>query len=562
MSQYNKIEENQWSPMKKKYIDHSKPRPDYIPQETLKDIKYYDSHDWEERGLRKETLERFGVKCKISEELGPEKLEKIYFPYYNQSGKLTGYKVKDLEKDKAEPGHFYAIGHVGVSSQLFGQSKARTKAKMLFICEGEVDALSAYQSLHDNLKEEYKQFKPAVVSIGCGTVHAVDHLAHNPNFVANYDEFRLAFDNDELTTQEKSRVNPGMKGREATQAVGAFLIENCDRVFVTEWYDNINDCSDFLQKGRPDDLNQQLLWDIIPFSAEKVITGAEIEMESLLKPKERGVYVDSFPLLMDKLWGIRKSELTILTAMSGVGKTVAASEIAYKLAEKTKEKVALIFLEETSGETLLRMIARRLQKNYYKFVFKPLDFCTRDEFKEAYDWAKDRFFFLDVFGSMKVKDLMQTFKSLYYASGCGYIIFDHLSMMSSGSLVDNERRLIDLMMTELAAFMAQTRVGCFAVSHLSRQAQTEIGKLSDLKEPKWINVRKEHLRGSASLEQLSWNVIGLDMLLTPERERSDVRLTVLKNRTIGKLGVADQFQMDQETGLINLTPVTNGYGGK
>lgn len=897
MSDHYENEKEDFVAEEKRYRDYSKPQKQYIPEETIKDVKYLEAFDWDERGLTKETLEKFGVKCKPNAQFGPSKLDKVYFPYLNKDGKITGYKVKDLTKEKAEKGHFYTIGHVGTDSQLFGQNVARKSAKMLFICEGEVDALSAYQALLEHTKEEYKAYTPAVVSIGCGTVHAVDHLAHNPKFLERYKEFRLAFDNDELTDIEKLKKNPGMKGKEATQAVGGFLIEQSNRVFITKWYDWVNDCSDLLQKGMSEQLHKQLLFDIEAFSAEKVLSAGDIQVDDLLKPKEKGAYVDSFPILMEKLWGIRKSELTILTAMSGVGKcfqpgtkirmadgslksieeitkgekvmgvdgsprevlettsgldkmykvsqvkgenyivnsqhllslkateylprlnlkkgeiihisvleylslpksykkrlkgfvadkmefepsspcfepwaignwladgslntpmvtvnvedreivsewlrigkvynyytklknygnrdskartiplsggfihklreigvlnnkhipntykfgsveervellsgildgdghlhnngyeivfktkqlcndvafvarslglrvsyaekfsscpgfdgatyhklfisgnteilklrlkrkqasprkqvknplvhrisvefshfgdyygicidgdklhllsdftvvhnTVASAEIAYKLAETTGEKVALVFLEETSQETFMRMIARRLKKNYYTFIFDPLSYCTREEFQEAYSWAKEKFFFLDVFGAMRIGDLMNTFKSLYYANGCGYIVFDHLSMIASGSTVDDERRLIDLMMTELASFMAQTDVGCLAVSHLSRQAQTEIGKLSDLKEDKWICVRKEHLRGSSSLEQLSWNVLGLDMLLKPNRERGDVRLTVLKNRTIGKLGVADQFKMDEKTGLIIPTQI-QGYGG-
>jgi hypothetical protein len=363
LSDYNENEKEQWVDKKKSYRDYSKPTSEYVPEETLKDVRYLEAVDWSERGLRKETLDRFGVKMKTSEEFGPSKIDKVYFPYYNQSGKLTGYKVKDLTKEKSEKGHFTAIGHVGVDSQLFGQNRARKSAKFLFVCEGEVDALSAYQALLEHTGEEYKRYTPAVISVGCGTVHALDHLAHNPKFLDNYDEFRLAFDNDELTLVEKTKKNPGMKGKEATQVVGAFLIERTGRVFTTDWCDWANDCSDFLQKGKSQELHKQLLFDITAFSAEKVLSAGEIEVESLLKPKEKGIYIDSFPILMEKYWGIRKSELTILTAMSGVGKTVVSSEIAYKLAETTDEKIALVFLEETSEETLLRMIARKLHKN-------------------------------------------------------------------------------------------------------------------------------------------------------------------------------------------------------
>ena len=55
------------------------------------------------------------------------------------------------------------------------------------------------------------------------------------------------------------------------------------------------------------------------------------------------------------------------------------------------------------------------------------------------------------------------------------------------------------------------------------------------------------LRGSAALEQLSWTILGLEPEILPDRSRGNVRLTVLKNRTWGFLGEADEFSIDQNT---------------
>ena len=52
---------------------------------------------------------------------------------------------------------------------------------------------------------------------------------------------------------------------------------------------------------------------------------------------------------------------------------------------------------------------------------------------------------------------------------------------------------------------------------------------------------------SASLEQLSWTILGLEPEILPDRSRGNVRLTVLKNRTWGFLGEADEFSIDQNT---------------
>lgn len=435
---------------------------------------------------------------------------------------------------------------------------------------GNCDCLSAYQAITDyfkTFKNWNEELTPAVVTFSAGAVQAVNHLSSNENFLKKFQEFRLAFDNDKVSEIEKLTSNNIIRGKECTENVGCYLLTNDSEqgkreIKVVSLQEGYNDISDYVQNKESIEIGKRITQKKLldDFSAEKIISVNDITVDELLKPKEKGVYIDSFPLFMDKIWGVRKRELSVFTAMSGVGKTVVSSEIAYKIAETTNEKIAMVYLEENSHETLMRMIARRLEINYYKFVFEPLKYCTREEFIEAYNWVNGRFYFLDVFGSMRVSELMNCFKSLYYVSECSYIVFDHLTLLSSNNAVKDERRLIDNMMTELATFTAQTDIGILAVSHLSRQSQTEIGKLSEIKEAKWINVRKEHLRGSSALETLAWNVFGLDMLLEPNRERSDVRLTVLKNRSIGLLGTTDQFHLDENTGLIKLTNKSQNQG--
>lgn len=536
-----------------------------IHTETLKEILQYPCRAWPERNISKEVMEKFNVRVKLSEFDGS--IEKVYFPNYDQTGKLVGFKSKDITR-AGEKTEYCAIGKVGVKNQLFGAKVARTTAKYLVITEGESDCLSAYQAML-NYFRSFNNFNedltPAVVTFNCGTVQSVPNLSHNEKFLSKFQEFRLVMDNDELTEIEKLTANKDMRGAEATEAIGCYLLTHDSEqgkrlIKVVKLDEEFNDCSDYVQNNKSIDLAKKITnqKELETFNAKKIISVEDITIDELLKPKEKGVYIDSFPQLMDKLWGIRKRELTVFTALSGTGKTVCVSELAYKLAENTNEKIALIYLEENSDETLMRMIARRLKINFYKFIFEPLKFCTKEQFVEAYEWVKGRFYFMDIFGALTPDQLMNSFKSLFYVSGCSYIIFDHLGMLGGQKGLVDERRMIDETMTELASFTAQTDVGIICVSHLSRQAQSEIGKLSDIKEAKWINVRKEHLRGSSSLEQLAWNVIALDMLLEPNRERSDVRLTVLKNRTIGLLGTTDQFHLDSN-GLIELTNINTGY---
>ena len=54
------------------------------------------------------------------------------------------------------------------------------------------------------------------------------------------------------------------------------------------------------------------------------------------------------------------------------------------------------------------------------------------------------------------------------------------------------------------------------------------------------------MRGSGSLEQIAWNVLGLEQEIMPDRSRGRVRWVVLKNREGGDLGVADTFSINND----------------
>ena len=59
---------------------------------------------------------------------------------------------------------------------------------------------------------------------------------------------------------------------------------------------------------------------------------------------------------------------------------------------------------------------------------------------------------------------------MHLVEGCKYILLDHLSMVISGMETDNERKQLDIVMTELAAFCAANDVCVIAVSHINRTA--------------------------------------------------------------------------------------------
>lgn len=518
-------------------------------KETVAEVSKLPFADYPERGIRKETYEKFGVRMALS--TTDRSVEAIYFPYYNQDGKLTGYKKRNLTLDKYDDGHFTVVGKVGLQSKLFGQQVAegiKRAKKKLFMVEGEWDVLSSYQACVDTLEgTKYEGLEPFVVGLSCGTGNAKAAVSVNLEYVESHEAVILGFDADEASPEEATKKIK--KGKEATEDVGLLITKS--QVMVAE-YKDFHDPNDYVKAGKYKELANALSFATKKFTADKVVTAESISFEELIKPRIPGVNIPQFPELMEMTGGPRMRELWVVTGPSGYGKSTVCSTMAAEI-RMAGYKVGMIFLEEELKETILRMIAHKCEVNYNRMKFDPTKYVSEEKLQEAFKWVKedDGFVFLDHFGSMLIEQLMNKIKYLMSVFDVNYIILDHLSMLVSGIATADERKMLDMVMTELAAFVASHDVGILAVSHLNRGVAEEFkAPKGKEEEPFFINVKKESLRGSSSLEQLSWVILGLEPEIMPDRSRGRLRLTVLKNRPWGQLGHADVVKLNEETGQL------------
>jgi archaellum biogenesis ATPase FlaH len=537
-------------------IKDYKEMTEFVPKEKVQDVLEYPFVDIPARGIRREVCEKFGVRAALSQSDG-KTIEAVYFPSYNQKGKITGFMRQDWTVDKSEKGHWAAVGSVSIGNKLLFQDVAESvkrKKTNLIVCEGGWDALSVYQSSIDSVKNtKYAGLEPFVVSIPLGTANAVEALLHNNEFVMGHESLTMFFDDDYCTPAEKKKGV--MKGHEAREAVGNALVGSAIQLFTLTTPGGHKDASDMLQAGESDELGKLVQFGKRAYSAEKIVKASDISFDELIEAREEGIYIDCFPGLMNKIHGFRKRELVLVTSPSGVGKSTVTSIIGSGL-QQAGERVGMIYLEENNKETLQRMVAAELKVNYNKFKNAPLSCANREEIKAAYDKIveNDSVVMLGHFGSLPITELMAKIKHMHLVEKCGYIILDHLSVVISGSDITNERKELDMVMTELAAFCAANDVGILAVSHINRTAAQDFKPpKGEEDQPFWVKVTKEMMRGSAALEQLSWIIIGLEPQILPDRSRGNVRTTVLKNRPWSYLGVADEFSIDEDTWEVLLT---------
>jgi hypothetical protein len=155
-----------------------------------------------------------------------------------------------------------------------------------------------------------------------------------------------------------------------------------------------------------------------------------------------------------------------------------------------------------------------------------------------------RMSFYNHFGSLEQANLIAKLRYMATVEKCDFIFLDHISIVTSGmeSSSEGERKDIDILMTKLASLVQETGVGIIAIVHLKRAKDKSFNEGSA--------ISLNDLRGSAALEQLSFNVLALERDQQAEDDAKDSSIIrVLKCRETGDTGVADTLVYNRETRL-------------
>lgn len=528
-----------------------------------------------QQDIIKEDAEFYGIRSEISQQDG-ETIVATYFPYYNQEGKLTGYKRRDWTKDKEEAGHFTVVGVVKVTSKLFGQHVCKVDKKSTIIfTEGEGDVVAARRDLLNSLKGTKWEGKiePNVVGLNCGVGNAQQSVAHNEKFIRSFKDICCVYDNDEATEVEKAK---GVKkGKEGTEDVAAYLLSQ--EFYVINFPEGIKDVRQWVSTY-PKEFAKAVSFNKVKYYPEKVVSLQEVTVKELRKKKKIGLPLKFFPKLTDTLFGFTSAELITVLGPSGSGKSTVTRYMEKDIIDYLRhglpqgyydpenvnivegkarlddyvegEKLGVIRLEEDKEEAINSWYGMELGYNPKNFANDPESFISEEEHEKIHaQWQEEDIVrVLDHFGSIPIDELLNKFKQLM-AFGCRWFVLDHISMVISGLRTGDERKELDIVMTHLAAFCKQHNVTILMVSHMSRiQFKPPLDRDTGDQLPFFYPVRKENLRGSASLEQLSWSVIAVEPEELPNRSRGRVRLVSLKNRRGKKLGNTDTLWMEEDTG--------------
>jgi twinkle protein len=474
-----------------------------------------------DRKLSHATCERYSVRVGVDTKDG---ITPVYtlFPVYKK-GELSGFKQRYTDKS------FAAIGDTK-ECDLFGSNVVKPTGKKLFVTEGEYDCMALYQALKENSNIVWE---PSVVSIPHGSKSAVKYLSNNMELLDGYEQIILCFDNDTA-------------GKEATAEVCKIL---AGKVYIAKFTEK--DPNDMLLKGKAQDLKWAVLTNAKKYQPDGIVSGKDCWDRYINSNNaECYEYPTSMAGLNEKTYGVRPGSVVTVTAGSGVGKSQFLRELKYHYLHTTDFKIADIALEEDIGDTVGGMISLHLNKR----ITLPDVKSTEEEEKKAFDavFGDGRITLYDYFGGMDNDNL---FSKLRYFTSTGHklIFLDHLSIIVSEYASEGgERERIDTIMTKLAKLVKETGAIIFLVVHLKKSdgRPFEEGNIPTL----------DDLRGSATLKQLSWDVLALSRNQQhPDKICANtIELTVLKCRFTGRTGNAGYLFFDDSSGrMIMAEPPPN-----
>jgi twinkle protein len=479
--------------------DHEK--KDFVGQSDFAEIV--------DRNIKADTCKKYGVTVKI-DSMG--NITNHYYPYHDKQGAKIGTKTRFTKLKE-----FSIQGNTKYSG-LFGEHLF-SKNKYVIITEGELDALSAYQMFKTD------KYETPVVSIKNGITSAVKDVKNSLDWLEQFDNVIVNFDNDEQ----------GKEG--ALKVAELFSPGKCKIMHLPN---DFKDASDCLSKNKIQTY-VKAFWDAKVFAPDGIINANSL-FDEITKPTIKSFVQYPFEELNKITYGIRPSELVTFTAGSGLGKTQVMREIIHHIIKSTQDNIGLLMLEETPVITSKGLMSIEANQRLHL----PDVHLSKEEMKTYFDKTvgTGRVFMFDHFGSNSIDNIVSRVRFLAKGLDCKYIVIDHVSIIVSDQSHGDERRALDEIMTRLRTLVQETGVAMMVVSHLRRPDGKghEEGAATSLSQ----------LRGSASIGQLSDIVIGLerDAQNDDPEVRSTTRVRVLKNRFSGLTGPCSNLKYNNDTGRL------------
>lgn len=475
----------------------STPRPkkpyDAELAELLNGAIFRNLPDWK---IQQSTCEAAGYYTKrVSDEKG------FHIALYkNEHGEPVFAKVRIVTAEDSKAGFF----KVGDESQVSVQGIETLRGgKMVVVCEGEKDRLSALQ-LWAN--------KWPVVSIPFGAESSGKAFAKALERLSKYEKVVIALDMDK-------------QGRAGADELARMLPPG--KAFIAEFPDH--DLTDtVLAKGS--DVAIKCLHNAKPFAPDGIIDADDISLEE----PEWGASLP-YPEMYDWTYGFLPGHLWVGGAGIGMGKSDQAAElVAHHIHPEGNYRRAAMFNYESSPDASLRLILTKLWRKNFS-IRNPRDgsenvYWKQEDLEAASAFRKEKcgkLFFNDHKGIVSWPAIKDRIRYLTHSAGIDLAVVDPVAALVAAEKDKNVA--LDLIFAEAKGLAEELGITILFMSHMARPsegASHEEGGRCTLAQ----------FRGSNSIAMwadVAWGT-ERDNQAEDETERATTTLRMLKIRLAGQ----------------------------
>ena len=481
-------------------------------------IESIDCRGWRERGITSIVSAKYGVRTEIENKYD---VVSRHYPI-TADGKIVGYKKRTTPKT------FIGIGNTKATNEFFGQSAFPSSGKYLVVTTGEEDAMSFAEVLRSG-KDNTEYWTPCV-SVTAGDGSIIKQFKANYEYLCSHEKVILAFDNDE----------PGQRYMEEA----ARLLPH-GKAFIAKFPKDAKDASDLLKADRKAEL-KQVFWKAEPFSRVDVIHLNQ--MWDDFEDEDSNIKIP-FPPAWSHLnemmnGGQELGEITIIGALTSIGKSSIVSNLVYHLIENTQFKVGALYLEGTKREVVRDLLSLDAGMNLRTVDRTTLDMTVlKNRFMDGLA-KKNQFVYVDHQGSISTTEIFDKLNYLAKAEGCNVIIIDPIQ---AGVNSSDNAAIIGFMDT-LLKFAKETNTCVIAISHMKKPSEENPHAVSEYQ-----------LMGSSSINQIAFNtiLISRDKMNVCPIKKSATKLQLVKCRRTGNTGEAGWLRYDHKT--THMYATTNPY---
>jgi hypothetical protein len=409
---------------------------------TVFGIEKSDSSSKEYKGLRgitAKTMEHYGVESVLDSNGDVIKQMYVY-----PSG---GVKTRTLPKKFMWSG--------GKQDELFGMNLfSAGVGNSVTICEGELDAMSAYQMLGG----VNSQYQNAVVSVPSGTVSG-DFWKNTYNWLNSFPKIIMSIEDDQTGTDLQNKINNLFPGK-------VYKIDNGKYKDANEWLQS-TDAKNF----------KSAWFGASKYTPDNVLHSAEDLLELYTDTPDHQYIETGIQELDDKIMGLMESHFTVFKAPTGIGKTELMRYLENNFLERGI-KFASWHMEETKLRSLLGLVSYKLNDDLTRrdlIEVKGRDEDVKTTIREiAESGLYFQYFLKDGQG---VEELLQQIRFFKEAYDCKFVMFEPIQdAVTTSSEAGKEAELAELSI-RLSKLAAEINVGIITIAHTNEEGDMKYCKM-------------------------------------------------------------------------------------